>query len=58
MSGMMVLSWKRVEYSAKIAMSALRGGTTAMALLRDRNHSRRIFLGSAAAEFVNRDSGN
>jgi hypothetical protein len=55
---MMVLSWKRVECSAKIAMSALRGGTTAMALLRDRDHSRRIFLGSVADEFVNQDSGN
>jgi hypothetical protein len=55
---MMVPSFVAVECSAKIAMSALRDGSAAMRLLRDRNHSRRIFPGSVAAEFVNQNSGN
>jgi hypothetical protein len=46
---MMVLSFMAVEGSAKIATGALRDGTAAMGLLRDRNHPRRIFLGSVAA---------
>jgi hypothetical protein len=55
---MMVWPYVGVECSAKIAMSALRDGPAAMGLLRDRNHWRRIFLGSSTAKFVNQDSGS
>jgi hypothetical protein len=58
MSGMMVSSLMGVECSTKIAMSALRGGAAAMALLRDRDRPRRIFVGFRAREFVNQDSGS
>jgi len=54
---MMVWSYGGVEYSAKIAMSALRGGAAAMALLRDRDRPRCIFLGFRAREFVNQTLG-
>jgi hypothetical protein len=56
MSGMMVSSLMGVECSTKIAMSALRGGAAAMALLRDRDRPRCIFVGFRAREFVNQDS--
>ncbi|MEO6842649.1 MAG: hypothetical protein ABI192_18030 [Bradyrhizobium sp.] len=46
---MMVRCPERVERSAKIAMSVLRGAPAAMCLLRDRDHPRRIFLGVDAA---------
>jgi hypothetical protein len=54
---MMVSSPIGVECSAKIAMSALRGGAVAMALLRDHDRPRCIFFGFRAREFVNQDSG-
>jgi hypothetical protein len=41
---MMVLLWKSVECSAKIAMTALLTGFAAMVLLPDRDPPRRIFL--------------
>jgi hypothetical protein len=57
MSGMMVWPYKRVECSAKIAMSALRGGAAAMALLRDRDRPRCIFVEFRAREFINQTLG-
>jgi len=54
---MMVSSLMRVECSAKIAMSALRDSAAAMALLRDRNHPRCIFLGLRTRELVNQNLG-
>src|ERR1700689_432721 len=53
MSGMVVSSLIGAEGSAKIALSALRGGAAAMALLRDRDRPRCIFVGFRAREFIN-----
>jgi hypothetical protein len=54
---MMVSSLMGVECSAKIAMSALHDGAAAMALLRDRDRPRCIFVGFRAREFVNQTLG-
>jgi hypothetical protein len=54
---MMVSSQIGVECSAKIAMSTLRDGSTAMALLRDRVATRCIFVGFRARGFVNQTLG-
>jgi hypothetical protein len=55
---MMVWPYKRVECSAKIAMSALCDGAAAMALLRDRDHRRCNFVGFREREFINQTLGS
>jgi hypothetical protein len=54
---MMVTFEMRVECSAKIAMTALRGRAAAMCLLRNHVLPRRIFLGTRTHEFVDHKRG-
>jgi hypothetical protein len=55
---MMVSSLIGVECSAKIAMSALHDDAAAMALLRDPDRPRCIFVGFRAREFINQTLGS